>query len=193
MRQYYFKANDGNEYGPVTAQEVKEWQLQGRMNSESHVRYSNSREWKPLGSYPELASASAPEPPPVKSSEPIPTPTHQVPPQQSAPTSSTSGHSTSQTQQAGHEPHRGGLILGFGITSLVFPILCCYVPLGIFFGVPAWIMGSADMRKINAGEMDPAGKGSTKAGLICGIIGTFIALGIILLLTIGILVDVSNR
>jgi len=54
-------------------------------------------------------------------------------------------------------------------------------------------MGSADMRKINAGEMDPAGKGSTKAGLICGIIGTFIALGLILLLIIGILVEVSNR
>jgi len=62
------------------------------------------------------------------------------------------------------EPHRGTLILVLGILSLV----CC----GLFTGIPAWILGSGDLKKINAGLMDPAGKGLTNAGFITGIIGT---------------------
>ena len=33
MKQYYFKSEDGNEYGPITAEEISDWQAQGRMNS----------------------------------------------------------------------------------------------------------------------------------------------------------------
>jgi len=61
------------------------------------------------------------------------------------------------------KPHRGTLILVFGILSLV---ICA--PLGI----AAWIMGSSDLKEMDAGTMDPAGRGSTQAGKICGIIGT---------------------
>ncbi|MAY76020.1 MAG: hypothetical protein CMJ31_15150 [Phycisphaerae bacterium] len=60
-------------------------------------------------------------------------------------------------------PHRGALVLVFGILSLV----CCG-PLGI----AAWIMGHNDLAKIKTGRMDPEGKGTTQAGLICGIVGT---------------------
>src|SRR5579862_7956029 len=61
------------------------------------------------------------------------------------------------------KPHRGTLILVFGIVSLV---VCA--PLGI----AAWIMGSNDLREMDKGAMDPAGRGNTSAGRICGIIGT---------------------
>ena len=60
------------------------------------------------------------------------------------------------------KPHRGTLILILGILS----ILCCG-PLGI----AALIMGSADLKEMDAGAMDPAGRGSTNGGKICGIIG----------------------
>ena len=60
------------------------------------------------------------------------------------------------------EPHHGTLILVLGILSLV---LC-----GLFTGIPAWIMGKGDLIKIRGGTMDPEGEGSTKAGMICGII-----------------------
>ena len=33
------------------------------------------------------------------------------------------------------------------------------------------IMGSSDLKEMDAGTMDPAGRGSTNAGKICGIIG----------------------
>ena len=63
------------------------------------------------------------------------------------------------------KPHRGTLILVLGILGLV---VCG--PLGI----AAWVMGSGDLKEINAGTMDPAGRGSTEAGKICGIIATIL-------------------
>ena len=158
MKQYYFKSEDGNEYGPITAEEISDWQAQGRMNSESLVRHSNSRDWMPLSNYPELASDFAPKPTSVDSSEfPPPQKAPEVPPQQA---------------YAHYEEHRGTMILVFGILG----IACCFP-----FGIAAWVMGNADMQKINAGIMDPEGKGTTNAGKICGIISVALAsLGIIL-------------
>ena len=69
---------------------------------------------------------------------------------------------TSAPATGGLEPHRGTLILVLGILSLV---LC-----GFFTGIPAWIMGKGDLKKIRGGTMDPEGEGLSKAGMICGII-----------------------
>ena len=63
------------------------------------------------------------------------------------------------------KPHRGTLILVLGILSL---IVCG------FLGIPAWIMGSNDLKEINAGTMDPSGRSLTNAGRICGMIGTIL-------------------
>ena len=78
------------------------------------------------------------------------------------------------------KPHRGTLILVLGILSLV---ICG--PLGI----AAWIMGSGDLKEMDASTMDPSGRGNTQAGKICGIIGTILMIiGVIIfgiLFTIG--------
>ncbi len=42
-------------------------------------------------------------------------------------------------------------------------------------------MGSGDLKQMDAGTMDPSGRGNTQAGKICGIIGT-------ILLIIGVIV-----
>jgi hypothetical protein len=63
-------------------------------------------------------------------------------------------------------PHRGVLILVLGILSFV---LC-----GIFTAIPAWVMGSGDLKAMDAGQMDPSGRGLTQAGKICGMIGTLL-------------------
>lgn len=60
------------------------------------------------------------------------------------------------------KPHRGNMLLVFGILG----ILCC-----IIFGILAWVMGSMDLKAIAEGRMDPDGEGMTKAGKILGIIG----------------------
>lgn len=63
------------------------------------------------------------------------------------------------------KPNRGTLILVLGILGLV---LCQ------FLGIPAWLMGSRDLKEMDAGQMDPAGRSLTKAGRICGIIATIL-------------------
>lgn len=64
------------------------------------------------------------------------------------------------------DPHRGTLILVLGILSLV--LSCIGLPLGI----AAVIMGRRDLKRMDAGEVDPDGRGLTQAGWICGIVGT---------------------
>lgn len=64
------------------------------------------------------------------------------------------------------KPHRGTLILILGILSLV---MC-----GFLTGIPAWIMANSDLREMDAGTMDPSGRGSTQGGKICGIISVVV-------------------
>ena len=61
------------------------------------------------------------------------------------------------------EPHRGVLILVLGIISLV---ACAAM------GPVAWIMGNSDLKKMDAGVMDPEGRSNTQVGKILGIVGT---------------------
>lgn len=63
------------------------------------------------------------------------------------------------------QPHRGPLVLILGILALVFNVCC--IP-----GILAWIFGASDLKQMKAGTMDREGEGLTKAGYICGIIGT---------------------
>ena len=82
-------------------------------------------------------------------------------------------------------PGRGTLILVLGILSLV----CCS-PLGPV----AWIMGSGDLKRIEAGEISREAKGLTQAGMICGIIGTgLLVLGIIWMVFFGGFAIVAGR
>ena len=64
------------------------------------------------------------------------------------------------------ENHRGVLILIFGILGFVV----CFP-----FGTAAWVMGSKDLKAMDAGTMDPEGRGLTQAGKILGIITTLFA------------------
>jgi hypothetical protein len=65
------------------------------------------------------------------------------------------------------KPHRGTLILVLGILGLV---ICQPI------GIAAWIMGSGDLKQMDAGQMDPSGRGLTSAGRICGIVATVLLL-----------------
>tara|TARA_B100000315_G_C14052256_1_gene352406 strand:+ start:150 stop:314 length:165 start_codon:yes stop_codon:yes gene_type:complete len=53
-------------------------------------------------------------------------------------------------------------------------------------------MGNNDMQQIEAGMMDPSGKGITNAGKICGIIGTIVGGGCTGLQLIGFLFELSQ-
>ena len=60
------------------------------------------------------------------------------------------------------KPHRGGMILAFGIIGL----LCCGI-----FAILAAVMGSQDLKEMQAGRMDSSGEGMTRVGMILGFVG----------------------
>jgi hypothetical protein len=62
-------------------------------------------------------------------------------------------------------PDRSAIVLVLGVLSLV---ICA--PLGI----AAWVMGRGDLREMDAGLRVDDGRSTTKAGMICGIIGTIL-------------------
>jgi hypothetical protein len=63
------------------------------------------------------------------------------------------------------EPHRATLILVLGILGLV----ACQ-PLGI----AAWLMGAADLKKMQAGVMDRSGESTTQIGYVLGIVSSIL-------------------
>jgi len=73
--------------------------------------------------------------------------------------------------------HRGVLILVLGILSIVCCLIC---------GIVAWVMGNNDLRQMAAGTMDPAGRGLTKAGKICGIVGIVLQIVWVVLWLLGV-------
>lgn len=73
------------------------------------------------------------------------------------------------------KPHRGTMILVFGVIGLVV----CQP-----FGIVAWLMGNSDLREMRAGRMDPEGKDQTNAGRILGIVATVLLLIQLALMTV---------
>ncbi|MGO9201977.1 MAG: GYF domain-containing protein [Limisphaerales bacterium] len=54
---YRIIGGDRHEYGPATAEEVRQWIAEGRLSGQSLVQVQGSGEWKPLSAYPEFAEA----------------------------------------------------------------------------------------------------------------------------------------
>ncbi|MCP4834389.1 MAG: hypothetical protein GY895_06440 [Phycisphaera sp.] len=71
-------------------------------------------------------------------------------------------------------PHRGVLVLVLGALSLC--------GLGVLTGIPAWIIGRGDLKRMDAGEMDSEGRQMTMIGMILGIVSVvFVVLGLCVL------------
>ncbi len=58
---------DGQTYGPVSAEQLRNWIAENRVNAQTLVQPENAGDWKPLGAFPEFAEACAAKvPPPLK-------------------------------------------------------------------------------------------------------------------------------
>jgi len=91
-------------------------------------------------------------------------------------------------------PHRGGMILTFGILAII--------GIGaLIFGPLAWFLGNADLAEMRAGRMDPSGEGQTNTGRILGMIATILIVVlliaicalVILLFVVGIIGGAAHR
>lgn len=75
--------------------------------------------------------------------------------------------------------HRGGVVLALGILGLVVCFIC---------GIIAWVMGNKDLQEMETGLMDPAGRGLTQAGRICGMVSVGLAvLGVLIFLIVTVI------
>jgi TM2 domain-containing membrane protein YozV len=64
---------DGLPYGPVNAEQIRQWTAENRVNAQTLVQTEGATEWKPLGSIPELAAGLKTVPPPIAAPSPLAT------------------------------------------------------------------------------------------------------------------------
>ncbi len=144
---------DGRQVGPVSQQQVQKWLDDGRMKPADYVWRDGMEQWARVGDLMEFDS-------PIELADEPP-----EPPRRGGPTVAP-GY-TGYGPAPGVEPHRGTLILIFGILGLIF----CFL-----FGVAAWVMGDRDLALMRKGQMDRSGYDLTNAGRILGIIVTVLVL-----------------
>src|ERR1041385_3469263 len=115
---------DGREYGPVTADQLRQWITEGRINAETQILAEGGTTWQPAGTSPEFSNCFA------RPSAPTPTPAAPFP--SSAPVRQT------------HSLATAGLVLG--ILSITIGFCCC--GLGLPFSVGGLICSIVGLSQI---------------------------------------------
>ena len=82
------------------------------------------------------------------------------------------------------KPHRGAVILAFGILGLAV----CQL-----FGIAAWVMGNNDLREMNRGYMDPTGRDLTTTGRILGMVSTGLMITSFIVICFFVLIPIVVR
>ena len=59
---YTIIGGDGQEYGPVSPQQIRQWMAAGRVNAQTRAKAFGTEEWKPIGEFAEFAPAPASPP-----------------------------------------------------------------------------------------------------------------------------------
>src|SRR5215510_2804202 len=54
---------DGNQYGPISADQLRQWIAEGRANAQTKILAEGTTEWKPLSEFPEFAAPPPGTPP----------------------------------------------------------------------------------------------------------------------------------
>lgn len=63
MASYRIIGGDTKEYGPVTADDIRQWITEGRLNAQSLARSDDDIAWRTLASFPEFADVLQPAAP----------------------------------------------------------------------------------------------------------------------------------
>ncbi|MBW3595810.1 MAG: hypothetical protein KY475_00890 [Planctomycetes bacterium] len=146
------KTPEGRTYGPVARSELDRWVSEGRVSHDCELREEGQPWARAERMYPVLTPGMSGPPSRGNPFAPAPFYARAAP----APGSGENGRPVYL------KPHRGGLILALGI--LAFVVAC---PVLSFL---AWTMGTADLREMREGRMDPSGMGRTQAGMVLGML-----------------------
>jgi hypothetical protein len=58
--EYIVMGEDGKEYGPTPAKQIRQWVAEGRLDKKTPVKHGDARDWVFLGQVPEFARLFAP-------------------------------------------------------------------------------------------------------------------------------------
>jgi hypothetical protein len=138
---------DGREYGPITAELLRQWMAEGRANAQTRVWTEGATGWKPLVEFPEFAPLLAGAPGPGYTPGPI----------RVLPTSRTNPLATT------------GMIMG--ILSLTLGCCCYGVPFNVL-GIVFSLIALAQIKQ----DPQQQGRGLAIAGLVLSILSLVLAL-----------------
>ena len=139
---------DGREYGPITADQVREWIAEGRANAQTIAWAEGASQWKPLTEYLEFAPALARLAPALPAPAPI----------SIAPTPRT--NSMAMT----------GMVMG--ILSITCGLCCCY---GMPFNLVGIICSLIALAQIRNDAQSQQGRSLAIAGLILSLASIVLA------------------
>jgi GYF domain 2 len=60
------------EYGPVSAEQLRQWIAEGRVNAQTLAQAEGETGWKPISQFPEFSASFAATPPPFGAGGPVP-------------------------------------------------------------------------------------------------------------------------
>jgi hypothetical protein len=139
---------DGKEYGPVSADQLRQWITQGRVNSATPVLAQGAAEWKTLGVLPEFSLLFAGSP---QAGAPFPA---------AVPVTCKSSALAVTS-----------LILG--AISMTFGLCCCY---GLPFNITGLIFSIIALSQIKNNPERYDGKGMAIAGLVLCLLSFAVAI-----------------
>lgn len=147
---YKIIGEDGKEYGPATAEQMRQWVAEGRVEHRTPIFVDGAKDWNFVGLLPEFAGcfAAAVTPPAI------------APPLRG---SSTAGRIAKTNSYA-----QAGMI--FGILSVT---CCCGFP----FGILGLVFSLVGLSQINANPQWHEGRGMAIAGLILSILSLLLGAG----------------
>jgi hypothetical protein len=153
---------DGREYGPVTADQLREWIAEGRVNAQTKALVEGAALWKPLVEYLEFAPMLASMAPTLLTPGPI---------------SITPTPRTNSLAMAG---------LVMGILSITCGMCCCY---GLPFNVLGIIFSLVALGQIKNDPLAQQGRPLAIAGLVLSLLSIVLAA---FMLTLGLALNTSD-
>lgn len=150
---YKIISPDGKEYGPATAEQIRQWITEGRVERQTPIFVAGAKDWNFVGLLPEFAGCFAAVTPPIIAPPPLGT--------------ATAGRMAKTNSYA-----QAGLI--FGILSMT--CCCCGFP----FGILGLVFSLIGLSQINANPQLHEGHGMAIAGLILSILSLLLSAGGIL-------------
>jgi hypothetical protein len=153
---------DGREYGPVTADQLREWIAEGRVNAQTKALVEGVALWKPLVEYLEFAPLLA------RMAATLPTP---------GPISVTPTPRTNSMAMAG---------LVMGILSMTCGMCCCH---GLPFNVLGIVFSLVALAQIKNDPLTQQGRPLAIAGLVLSLLSIVLAA---FMLTLGLALNTSD-